>query len=81
VTEIPEGLIQNAVLAADVVAIGPHRTGAEKTRAVVTRAVEFLVGNGLITVVPQDEWPEWLVMDPPFRQPGSTLTSTEGAPR
>lgn len=67
-----ERLIQNAVLAADSVAMQPHNTSAAQTRAVVTRAVEFLIGNGLIIVRPEEDWPEWLVMDPPFEDEAST---------
>lgn len=63
---IPASLIQNAVLAADAAAMEPHVTPADQTRAVVRRVIEFLVGNGLITITPEEDWPVWLVMDPPF---------------
>lgn len=65
-------VIHNAVLAADAVAIRrDYPTEAARTRAVVARALEFAVGNGLVTVTPRDQWPEWLAMDPPFRLPGA----------
>lgn len=62
-----DALTRNATLAADSVAIGFIGTGGEQTRAIVQRAIEFMVGNGLIEVKPQDEWPVWLVWDPPYR--------------
>jgi hypothetical protein len=60
-------LVQNMTLAADSVAVGFQGTGAERTRATIRRAVEAAIGNGLITVTPQSEWPEWIVVDPPYQ--------------
>lgn len=39
--------------------------GADQTAAAVTAALGYLIGHGLITVKPADEWPEWLDLDVP----------------
>lgn len=57
-------MIRNATLAADAVAVRFQGTEAERTRAVVKRAVEFLVDNRMVEVIPEERWPEWLVVDP-----------------
>jgi hypothetical protein len=63
-------LVQNGCLAADVVVIGFDGTGAERTRAGLRRALECLIGNGMIEVKPRAEWPEWVAIDPPYELPG-----------
>lgn len=62
-------LVRNAVLAADQVAIGFQGTPAAKTRAVVHRALEMLIANRMITVVPRGDWPDWITLDPPYLPP------------
>lgn len=59
-------LVQNAAMSADQVAIGFSGTDAEKTRAIVRRALECLIGNGLIEVRPADQWPDFISLDPPY---------------
>lgn len=66
-------LVEHASSAADMVACVPVNradTAAEMTRRQLRAALELLIGNGLIRVVPTDEWPEYVVMDPPYRLPG-----------
>ena len=65
--EVLARLTQNACFSADAIAIGFPGTGAERTRATVQRALEALEANGLITVVPQENWPEWYVPEPPYK--------------
>lgn len=74
-------MVQNATLAADPVAAGHPGTSPDATRAIVERAVGFLLGNGIIEVKPRAEWPEWLVLDPPFRTPGPTERPVPAVPR
>ena len=59
-------LTQQACFAADVVAMQAHRAEAARTRAIVQRALEMLLANGLVTATPFDQWPEWTALDPPF---------------
>lgn len=66
-----DALIRNACLAADEVAIGFQGTAAEKTRAVIERALEALIANGQITVVPIEDWPHWYIPAPPYELPGA----------
>lgn len=67
--EVPANLIQHACIAADVVAMQPTMVGADRTRAIITRALEALLNNGLIQVTPEDQWPQWFVIDPPYELP------------
>lgn len=60
-------LVRNACMSADSVAIGFNGTPAAKTRAVVERALEALLANGLIKVVPNEEWRDFYVIDPPYK--------------
>jgi hypothetical protein len=60
-------LVQNACLAADRVAIGFEGTDATKTRAVISEALAFLIGNKMITVNDPGTWPDWLALDPPYK--------------
>ena len=66
-----QDVIRHATFAADVVASEPHATGAARTRAIVARALEMCLGNGLIEVTDPGTWPEWIVMDPPYGKLGS----------
>lgn len=58
-------LAHNGAPAADRVAIGFAGTQAEKTRAVVRSALRTLLANGLITAVPPEAWPLYVMLDPP----------------
>jgi hypothetical protein len=58
-------LVRNGCLAADAVAIGFQGTGAQRTRAIVSRALGSLLENGLIEVKDPAEWPAWLSLDEP----------------
>jgi len=51
-------------------------TGAQKTYVAVRAALRMLLANGLITAVPADEWPPYLMMDPP--PPGWEGTGRSG---
>jgi hypothetical protein len=48
---------------------GTHDTAADVIRAAVRAAFECAIANGLIEVKPAEEWPELVVMDPPYRLP------------
>jgi len=65
-----KNLVRNACLSADVVAVGFQGTNAEKTRAILTRALEALEANGLIRVTPIEEWPHFYFLDPPYSAAG-----------
>jgi len=70
---ISQGLVdkltQDACFAADGVALtnrhDPNMTGAQQTRAVVRRTIEFLIGNNIVAVVEHND-SRWLKMDPPY---------------
>lgn len=63
---IPDQMVENAAFSADSVAFGFSGTPAERTRAIVRRALEALEGNGLITVIPVGDWPTHFIADPPY---------------
>ena len=71
---ISQGLVdkltQDACFAADTVAItnrqDPNMTGAQQTRAVVRRTIEFLIGNDIVAVVDHNDTLRWIKMDPPY---------------
>lgn len=68
-----EALLHNLMFAADRAAIdatGRGATGAERTKAAVREALECALGNGLLTVTPREEWPEYIAMSPPYK-PGA----------
>ena len=67
--EVLEWLVQNGSFAADMVAVGHPGTGAEKTRAIVKKALEALIGNGQIHIVPPTEWNYYFLPDPPYDNP------------
>ncbi len=65
-----KALVEFASEAADRVALScTMMTAASRTRAQVQAALEMAIGNGLITITPRDQWPEWIVLDPPYRLP------------
>ena len=61
--KLMEEIVRNATLAADVVAMEPHPSGVARTRAIVARALEFAVDNGLMVVTDPDGWPRWEAED------------------
>jgi hypothetical protein len=63
---VSKQVIQFGVLSADDVAIGFVGTGAERTRAIVTRALEALEANGVISIVPDEKLPPYYVPFPPY---------------
>lgn len=64
--EVLTELVRNACFAGDRQAMLPWRTEAARTRGIIQDALLLLIGNRLITVVPRDEWPEFIVLDPPY---------------
>jgi hypothetical protein len=60
-------LTHNAVFAADsaIIALDRDATGHVKTKAAVRAAVRMLLANGLVTAVPQEDWPEYVRIDAP----------------
>jgi hypothetical protein len=40
-------------------------TGAQRTYIAVRAALRMLLANGLITAVPEEDWPEYVVVDAP----------------
>lgn len=70
--EAREWLLRNARLSADLVVFESgfrELTGAQQTSKIIERAVEALEANGLIKVLPPEEWPETYVPDPPYERP------------
>lgn len=61
-----DALVQLACMSADDVAIGFQGTNAERTRAIVRRAIEALVANCIITIAPIDSWPGFYTPFPPY---------------
>lgn len=55
-----DDVVQTAILSADLVAMRPHRTEAERTRAVVRAALTTLLVNGVIEILPRSEWADWI---------------------
>ncbi len=65
-----DALLHNLMFAADRAAIEMSQrgaTGAERTKAAVKEALECAIGNGLLTVKPREEWPEYIAMSPPYK--------------
>ena len=56
-------LVRNGCLAADAVAIGFMGTPAQRTRAVVSRALGSLLANGLIEIRDPAAWPDYVMPD------------------
>lgn len=55
--------LRTARVAADDVAIGFQGTAAQRTGAIVKRALGALMAQGIVTLTPRDTWPEWLDID------------------
>jgi hypothetical protein len=52
-------------------------TPAERTRAAVRAALRMLLANGLVTAVPMEDWPAYVILDPPgptWTQPAPEAT-------
>ena len=68
-----EDLLRLILHAAHSASINAKMSGdqipASITRKAVTAAFECALGNGLISITPEDEWPEWIAVDPPY-EPG-----------
>lgn len=62
-------LVRNACFSADSVAVDFTGASLNLTRALVTRALEALLANGLISVTPLEEWPDYYIPDPPYVNP------------
>lgn len=59
-------LVRAAIFAADCQLITSRpRTNAEATRIAVTAAISYIIGHGLVTVLPDDQWPYLLSIDVP----------------
>lgn len=72
-------LTHQAVFAADSEALRPGppsripnpdgtrqgETGHERTRRIARATLRMLLANGLVAAVPQADWPEYVVLDPP----------------
>lgn len=66
---VVDDLTQTALFAADGAAMDARQEGAtyaEVTRRSVARAIECLIGNGMIVVTDPESWPEWRKVDPPY---------------
>lgn len=44
----------------------PRATAADITNAAVRAAFELALANGLITLVPRDQWPPYISLNPPY---------------
>lgn len=65
--ETLEAIARNACFAADDAALSPEVRGlpmAYVIRAAVRAALYSAIANRMVTVVPQDRWPEWMALDP-----------------
>lgn len=57
-------LVRTGCLAADSVVIGlRNATPAEETRVAIDAAIRALLDNGLISVTPSAQWPQWIEID------------------
>lgn len=59
-------------LAADTAAIEAGNRGetqAEIVAAGAKAAIECALGNGILNAVNENEWPEWITVDPPYPFP------------
>ena len=59
-------LVRNVRFAADNAWLdGAGETNMSRVRRVVEESLQFAIGNGLIKIVPQEEWPSpWLGLEP-----------------
>lgn len=73
-TDVLNSLLRNVQLAYDVAAINAINygmTNAEIAKAAVREALLCAEGNGMITITPREEWPEWIVSAPPYHPDGA----------
>lgn len=57
-------LVRSGCFAADSVVVDNRGcTGAEATRLAVDAALRMLLDNGMISIAPRDQWPEWTEID------------------
>lgn len=63
---ILDEITQQGCFAADeaILSGGRGATAAGQTRIGVRAALRMLLANGIITVTPRDEWPEWVASGP-----------------
>lgn len=74
-TSVPLNEIARLVAgAADAAAIRtlPTGTQADVTHAALFAALECAFYNGLIQLVPAEEWPDFIISDPPYRVSNAT---------
>lgn len=69
-----EDLLHHVMFAADDASINAKRRGGQTPHEITTmsvrEALKCALGNGLISVVPRGEWPEWIALEPPYK-PGA----------
>lgn len=58
-------LTRHGALSAVETAIGFTGTPHQKTTACIRAALRALLANRLITAAPLEEWPEYVMLDPP----------------
>jgi hypothetical protein len=72
--DVFDALLHHVMFAADTASIDAKRHGGHTPHVITTLAVrealKCALGNGLITVTPRDQWPEWIAVDPPY-EPGA----------
>ena len=61
---VRDELIRTATFAADVVAMRPHNTAADQTRAVVAITLDSLINQGFLRVIDPEAWPMWVAVNP-----------------
>lgn len=66
--ETLEAVTHKASFAADTVALELRGrvTDATLTDKIIERALECLIGNNVIEILPQDQWDMWFKVDPPY---------------
>jgi hypothetical protein len=73
-TEVLHSLMRNIQMAYDIAAINAVNAGHTKAvvaEAAVREALLCAEGNGMITVTPREEWPEWISSTPPYHGDGA----------
>lgn len=60
-------LVQASMFASDhhVIGLDAGETAHQRTKVAVVAAIGYLIGHGLITMLPDDQWLEWLNIDIP----------------
>lgn len=68
-------LAQHGSHAFDRVILSDHSDSSmhEKCQKGLKAALEMLIANKLITVVPREDWPEYVYLDPPYELPGMDI--------